>query len=127
MLWDKQAVSDNLAVAPDLISVGSARYGGPTRIVIEILQSRPTESFDAWDRVAECSINIHSGHMIIYAPEVDPSEAESISLPAGIYGALVYYGNLDSVSDDAGLEGGDHYRVVLWPNGYIKPAILKGT
>ena len=94
MLWVEQAISDHLAVAPDLIGVGTARYGGPTRIVIEIEQSRPTESFDAWDRVAECSINIHSGQMIIHAPEADPSDAESISLPAGAYGAMVYYGNL---------------------------------
>ena len=32
-----------------------------------------------------------------------------------MYRARIYYGGLNSLSED-GLEGDDHYRVVLWPD-----------
>jgi hypothetical protein len=40
-------------------------------------------------------------------------EAARIELPLGAYRARIYYGDLNSLSDD-GLEGNDHYRIVLW-------------
>jgi hypothetical protein len=42
----------------------------------------------------------------------------------GVYRARVFYGKLASLSDD-GLEGDDHYRIILWPGSPSTPVVLK--
>ena len=43
-----------------------------------------------------------------------------------MYRARIYYGKLDALSED-GLEGEDHYRVVLWPGDPTPPVVLKAA
>jgi hypothetical protein len=46
-----------------------------------------------------------------------------VTLQPGTYRVRAYFGGLDTVSAD-GLEGDDHYRVVLWPAPAQEPVIL---
>ena len=124
-IWSKQTSDAMLAVAPCLIAVGIGRYGGGVAVTVEVQSARPTDPFASWDQVVECSIDILSGHIVITSPEGNYTEAPRIIVPPGTYRALVYYGNLDSISDENQLYGEDHYRIVLWPDSSIESVILK--
>jgi hypothetical protein len=85
----------------------------------------PPGAFDVWDLVVECGVVVASGRLRVYSPEVDAVVAPTVNLPPGTYRALVQYGGLDTVEDEMELEGGDHYRVTLWPNSYVEPRLVK--
>ena len=82
-------------------------------MVIEITDARPEDDLNHWDRVAECSVEITSGRMVVAGCTDYFPDAARIDLPPGSYRTRVYFGNLSSLSPD-GLEGDDHYRVVMW-------------
>src|SRR5262245_12699990 len=58
--WTEHAVSILLAIAPGTIGVGTIR-DMEVPVEVEIVESEPKESFDAWDQVNECDIEITSG------------------------------------------------------------------
>ena len=51
-------------------------------------------------------------------------DAARIPVTPGMYVVRVYYGGLDTIRD-LGLEGDDHYRVVLWPGPARPVTVLK--
>ena len=110
--WTEQAVNDLLAIAPGTIGVGTVR-NMDVPVEVEVLQSAPSDSFDKWDQVHECDIEVKSGTIVIAGCTDYFPEAARIKVEPGSYRARVYYGKLDSLSED-GLDGDDHYRVALW-------------
>ena len=125
--WNEQAVTNLLAVAPGTIGVGTVR-NMEVPVEVEVLESEPVETFDAWDQVNECDLEIASGTIVIAGCTDYFPEAERIQVEPGSYRARLYYGKLDSLSED-GLDGDDHYRVVLWmsePQGVrvLKPRLI---
>ena len=124
-IWNNQTSNDMLAVASGLIAVGTIRYGGDVALTVEVLDRRPTDPLEHCDQVAECSINISSGRIVISSPEGELSKAPRITVPPGTYRALVCYSNLDSVIDENNPKGEDLYRIILWPDSSIEPVILK--
>ena len=69
-------------------------------------------------------MQVPSGKIIIASPSDYLPDAARILVEPGTYRARIYYGKLESISED-GLEGDDHYQVVLWPEAYKSPDILK--
>lgn len=125
-VWTDRALADHISTAPGLIAVLIGRFGGDTRIAVEISETRPDESFEPWDQVVECAIHLPSGSLTIYAPETTGlPENPRITVPPGSYRALVYWGGLDSIPDETGYEGDDHYKIALWPGEVIQPIIHK--
>src|SRR5688572_10494430 len=110
--WTEQAVRDLLATAPGTIGVGTVR-DMDVPVEVELLQSAPSESFDRWDQVNECDIEIKSGTIVIAGCTDYFPEAARIKVEPGSYRARVYYGKLNSLTED-GLEGDDHYKAALW-------------
>jgi hypothetical protein len=110
--WTEQAVNDLLAVAPGTIGVGTVR-NMDVRVEVEIGVSEPLADIDEWDHVAECNIEVPSGRIVIAGCTDYLREASRIEVQPGSYRARVHYGNLKSLSED-GLDGDDHYRIVLW-------------
>ena len=51
-------------------------------------------------------------------------DAERLQVEPGTYCVRVYYGALDSLTED-GLDGDDHYRVVLWQGDSVPVRVLK--
>jgi hypothetical protein len=82
-------------------------------VVVEVTDEAPDDDFAEWDQINECSLDISSGRIAIAGCTDYFPDAARIVVPPASYRARVYYGGLDSLSDD-GLEGDDHYRVVLW-------------
>lgn len=121
--WTEKATDRLLAVAPGTIGVGTVR-DMEVPVEVEVHDSEPTEGFDKWDHVNECSIDIRSGVVVIAGCTDYFPDAARICIPRGAYRARVFYGKLESLSND-GLEGDDHYRVVLWPGNHSATVVLK--
>src|SRR5262245_31348180 len=112
--WTKEATDNLLALAPGTIGVGTAR-NMDVPVTVQILDAAPTDkNFFEWDQVNECSIEAPSGSIVIAGCTDYFPDAARIPVEPGTYRARIYYGKLDALSED-GLEGNDHYKIVLWP------------
>ena len=122
--WNKEAIDNLFAIAPGIIGIGTVRNSDvPLKVIIT--KSRPLhDNFVDWDHIIEVSMQIPSGKIIIASPSDYLPDAARILVEPGTYRARIYYGKLESISED-GLEGDDHYQVVLWPEAYKSPDILK--
>jgi len=121
--WTLDATGRLLAIAPGTIGVGTAR-NMTVPVDVEVRVAEPVENFDDWDQVNDCSIEISSGRIVVAGCSDYFPDAARIEVSPAVYRARVFYGKLASLSDD-GLNGQDHYRVVLWPGNLIAPIVLK--
>jgi hypothetical protein len=117
--WTKEAVETLIVAGKKTIAMGTAR-NGIVPVTIEIRDDAPSNDFDEWDHVNECSLEIPSGCFRIWSLDTYPY----MSVEPEWYRIRIYYGNLDSLSKD-GLEGDDHYKIVLWQAPSAPPQILK--
>jgi len=123
--WTPQATEDLLAVSTGVIGVGTVR-NMDVPVTIELSQSEPSDDVGRWEHITECSIDVPTGRLVIAGCTDYFAEASRIEVEPGCYRARVYYGSLASLSDD-GLDGDDHYRIVLWRGEPIPPRVLKRT
>jgi hypothetical protein len=120
----KETWKRRLAVAPRLIAVDAASYRF-VPVVVEVLDKEPSEDFGAWEHVAEASLDVRSGRLVVYGPTQDFRSAKRITLAAGSYRVRVSSRGLSTVPPN-GLTGDDSYRVQLWRvAGMSDPAVLK--
>jgi len=111
--WTKEAVNRLLASTVGTIGVGTVRNMS-VPVTVAISDGEPVDdTLDEWDQVNECNLEVASGRIVIASCTDYFPDAARIEVPPGSYRARIYYGNLNSLSED-GLEGEDHYRVVLW-------------
>lgn len=124
-IWAGHAVDDKLAAEPGIVNIGTVR-NMDVPVTVEITDSPPSDDFDAWDHVTEATLDVPSGCIVIAGCTDYFPDAARISVPAGRYRLRAYYGALDSVDEETGLDGDDHYRVVLWTDiEEITPRVLK--
>ncbi len=120
--WWEQLLMYMLAVAPGRIWVSTVRnMTVPVRV--DLVDTSPPNDFAAWDHVAEASIEVPSGRVVIKGIE-SLAKANRLPVQPSTYRVRVYYGGLESISKN-GLEGNDHYALILWPAEYSPPALLK--
>jgi hypothetical protein len=110
--WTPEAVQRLLAVAPGTIGIGTVRNMN-VPVQVEVADCAPENDLAGWDQVNECTIETSSGRLVIAGCTDYFPDASRIELPPGTYRARVYYGDLQKLSAD-GLDGDDHYRIVLW-------------
>jgi hypothetical protein len=84
--WTNDAVSNLLAVAPGTIGVGTVR-NMDVPVEVKIVESEPMETFDEWDQVNECDIEILSGTIVIagctdYFPDAGAHPGRTRELPS---------------------------------------------
>lgn len=91
-------------------------------IEIGIATKAPALALEDWNHVAEASLDLPSGQLEIH--ECTGSSIDILSIPPGTYRVRAYFGGIDSLSED-GLEGEDHYRIVLWPALFSEVEVLK--
>jgi hypothetical protein len=118
--WNEQ---DLLAVAPGTIGVGAVR-DMDVPVEVEIRDSEPVDDLAEWDHVMECGIEVPSGRIVVAGCTDYFPDAARIPVKPGKYRARIYYGDLESLSED-GLEGDDHYKVVLWPSEDMSVRVVK--
>jgi len=110
--WTEEAVDRLLAIAPGTIGVGTVRNMN-VPVVVEIAEVAPDDDVSQWDQVNECDLEVQSGRVVIAGCTDYYPDAARIELSPGRYRARVYYGKLNALSAD-GLDGDDHYKIVLW-------------
>jgi len=108
--WTPEAAHRMLATAPGMIGVGTVR-NMIVPVAVEIADAAPADDTSVWEQVNECTLDVPSGRVVIAGCTDYFPDAARIELPPGTYRARIYYGQLDAVR---GLEGDDHYKVVLW-------------
>jgi hypothetical protein len=110
--WTQEAAHRMLATAPGTIGVGTAR-NMIVPVVVEITDAAPDDDTGVWDQVNECTLDIPSGRVVIAGCTDYFPDAARIELTPGTYRARIHYGQLNALCSD-GLEGDDHYKIVLW-------------
>ena len=120
----KELGAKGLAAAQSFVAVLTQRnYTVRVEVVILDDEHPPSHPDDAWDSVAECSINVPSGLLVLRGC-TDPDErAHRIPVRPDSYRVRAYFGGLDSLRSQ--LEGDDHYLVVLWPGEALQTRVLK--
>ncbi len=89
---------------------------------LEILDSEPDEDFKNWNHIAEASLDLPSGKLQI--EECLGETKDILILQSGSYKIRAFYGNLDKLNFD-GLEGDDHYKIVMWQASFEDVKVLK--
>jgi len=122
-LWDasmgRQAPSDftpedverKVRIAANVVVVQPVR-NMDVQVVVEVHASDPGVALDAWDHVAECSVDLPNGKLEIHECTGGPKLA--IDVAPGTYAVRALFGGLGTLSDD-GLDGSDRYVLQLWP------------
>ena len=122
--WDEDAEMCMIAVANNILGVRTQR-DMDVAVIVEIASGEPEEDDLAeWDHVAQASIDVPSGRLVVSGPTEDYDMAQRIDIAPGRYIVRVYFGMLEEV-DEEGFEGDDFYKLVLW-RGEPKPVkVLK--
>ena len=132
-LWDREVAPDaptdyseedtkrRIKAAPNIVVVQPAR-NMDVPVELEVLPSRPADDFSNWDHVAEASLELPSGKLQLH--ECTGGPIDDISLEPGTYRVRAYFGRLGELSAD-GLDGKDHYRIVLWRAPSAPVRVLK--
>ena len=121
--WSADAVQRLLALAPGTIGVRTVR-NMEVPVLVEVHLSEPKGDFAAWDHVTECSIDLPSGRIVVSGCTDYFPDAARIEVAPGCYQVRLFYGALDTVSED-GLKGNDHYKAALWPASWSEVRVLK--
>ena len=91
-------------------------------VEVEIRDDPPDCDFAAWDHVTEASLDLPSGKLEIH--ECTGGSIDILAVSAGTYRVKSYHGGLGTLSEN-GLDGADHYRIVLWPAPFAELDVLK--
>jgi hypothetical protein len=121
--WSDEAVARLVAVAPGAVGIATAR-NMDVPVSIEFVSKEPTTDLVQWDHVVECSLLVKSGRIVVAGCTDYLPDAARITIAPGTYRVRVCYGGLDFLSPD-GLDGDDHYKLMLWQAPEIGPIVLK--
>lgn len=113
-LWhDEQKVVAVLG-APELVAIGTARFGGKTRIQVEVALSEPEPQAD-WNEMGNFVLALPSGEILFWAPESpDLKRVPGVPVDPGKYLGRAFSRGTGDVVDEMATEGPDEYRIVLW-------------
>jgi hypothetical protein len=115
--------ADRVWVYPHMIIMFTAR-NSTVPVTLETNSTEPEDrDFAEWDHVVEASIEVISGSLTISGLN-DMFELIYYGYPNSIYRVRMCHANLGSIRDD-GLEGDDYYKIIVWPDTYIEPTVLK--
>jgi hypothetical protein len=113
-LWDSGGRVAAMPNAPELVGLGTARYGGKTRIEVEITTSPPGPQ-SGWTSMGELSLYVPSGELVLWGPEaLNTDQAPAVTLEPGRYFGSAFSRGTDAVIDEMATEGPDEYVIVLW-------------
>lgn len=121
--WNQDAVRRMLAVSSGVVGIGTVR-NMDVPVTIEFLESEPPADLSGFDHVAECSLAVRRGPLVVAGCTDFFPDAARFDLTPGTYKVRLSASGLDTLSAD-GLDGQDHYLVQLWQAPFAEPAVLK--
>ncbi len=114
-------VDNRIKAAPHLVVIQPER-NMTVPVELEIATGAPEPALDGWDHVAEASLDLPSGQLEVH--ECTTGSVDILPVEPGTYRVRGYFGGLGTLSLD-GLEGDDHYRIVVWPAPTGEVVVLK--
>jgi len=119
--YTEEDVARMVKLAPNVLVVQPVR-NMEVPVEIEVHSGDPGVDSGKWDHVVECALELPTGKLQVHECTGGPVLDQEV-LP-GTYRARVLFAGLDSLSED-GLDGGDRYRVDLWPGSPCAPVVTK--
>jgi hypothetical protein len=119
--WNELDVLRKVKVAQNLIVICPVR-NMTVSVEIEVQSLKPNIDINDFDHVVLCSLDLPSGVLVV--DQCTGTEVLRWQISSGTYCVLAIFSNLDSLSEN-GLDGADHYRVVLWPDRSNELKVLK--
>ena len=132
-LWDRgmtdQAPEDyadedtrgRVKAGPHVVAILTER-NATVAVEVEVHDADPGFDPAAWDHVAEVSLHLPTGRL--QAHECTGGPVAEFAVWPGWYRVRSMGGGFGTAGE-SGLEGGDHYRAVLWPAGQDKVRVVK--
>ena len=91
-------------------------------VSLEAFDSAPELDPAHWDHVAEASLELPSGQLELH--ECAGVSIDILTLGKGCYRVRACFSGLSTLSDD-GLDGDDHYAIMIWPAPYAPVSVIK--
>ena len=99
-LWSGGQSVAALSSVPELIGLSIARFGGRTRVGVDVVESQP-ETQLGWKEQGEFSLYVPSGSIRLWGPEtIDFEQVVSIPLKPGTYSGRAFSRGTDEVLDE---------------------------
>ena len=117
--YTDEDVRNRVKVAPNVVVIQPMR-NMTVPVELDVCSSDPGVDLARWDHVAECSLELRTGKLQVH--ECTGGPILDLSVAPGTYRLRAHFGDLGLLSED-GLEGDDHYKIVLWRDD--APAPLK--
>lgn len=105
-----------------MVGVGTARRVR-VPVAFEARTVEPDQNPDVWDHIAEASLRVDSGSILISYDGRSSSVLGSTCLQVTTE-FRVYWTGLDTISAN-GLRGSDRYYAVAWPSPPAPPSVIK--
>ncbi|MFN8411979.1 MAG: hypothetical protein U0Z26_06290 [Anaerolineales bacterium] len=126
-VWNKENLKQRISTEQGRITISTSRNMNSS-LLLEIFEVEMPKvenyfNLESWDHVVECSIEVLSGKIVILGNDYYP-DAPRINLPPSIYHVTVYFGGLNTISED-GLFGNDVYWVIMQPGMTIESRVIK--
>jgi hypothetical protein len=106
-----------IRVAPFIVVFQTAS-AARVPVSIDVVSSAPTDNLAQWDHVAEFSLAVPSGRMVLAGCTEYVPTAVRITAEPGEYRGRVYVGGLTPGAVE-------RYRIVLWPSTVAPSTVLK--
>lgn len=132
-LWDRgtnpeapvdytdEDVERRIKTGPNVVVIQPERNMA-VAVEIEIHDGEPPLVPGDWDHIGEASLHLPTGQLQVH--ECTGGPVADFVVEPGWYRVRSFHGGLNTISPD-GLEGEDHYRVVLWPAPAADVAVAK--
>ncbi len=110
--WTDKDVQCRAKVADNVVAICPLR-NMTVPVELNIHEVASEMYLEEADHVIRCSLAIPSG--VLQVHECTGGELLRCQVPPGHYGVLVEFTGLETISED-GLDGGDAYRISVWPD-----------
>jgi hypothetical protein len=119
-IWTAAARAIHLGEAEGILAVGTGTKHGYVAVEVWLFDDRPALDTTTWDQVVEASLTTTSG--CLQLTSISSEEALG-SVGVGPFRVRVASGGLGR-GQEVG-DGGDRYRLELWPQSSAAPEALK--
>lgn len=120
--WTNEDVERRAKVADNVVVICPLRNMN-VPVTLELHDTEAAVDLSGYDHAVRCSLDLPTGELQVH--ECTGSEVLRRTVKPGTYTVLALYSGLDTL-DEHGLEGGDAYRLVLWPTSSAQPlTVLK--
>jgi len=119
--YDRDDLVRRIKAAPYVVVIQPVR-NMDVPVTLDIVDAAPPLDLDAFDHVAEASLDLPSGRLEIH--ECTGGSIDILTVAPGTYRVRACFAGLDTLSED-GLDGEDRYDLTLWPAPAAPVEVLK--